>query len=90
MLDGAGNGLPDDTGNGAIDKTQDSAGDGASDCTWDDAGDHMTKGTWDNATDDALDMAADKTCNGGAGVKVKGAEDEQDNNTVNTKLVSLV
>jgi hypothetical protein len=90
MLDSAGNGPPNDIGNSAIDETQDSAGDGASNCTQDDTGDCTTKGIWDNATDDALNLAVDKTHDRGAGVKVESARDEWDNDTVNTKLVSLV
>jgi hypothetical protein len=43
-----------------------------------------------DATDDALNVATDKTHDGGAGVKVEGAGDEQDDDTVNTKSVSLI
>jgi hypothetical protein len=34
-------------------------------------------------------VATDKTCDKGADVKVKGAGDKQDDDTVNTKSVSV-
>jgi hypothetical protein len=48
----------------------------------------MIKGKWDNAIDNALDVAMDSAHDGG--VKVKGARNEWDDNTVNEKPVSLV
>jgi len=67
----------DGTGDCAIEEAQDSAGDG------------MAKGMQDNATDDPLNAATNKACNGPGDVKVKGAGDERDD-VVNKYPVSVV
>ncbi len=55
----------------------------------DSAGNGTTKGTWDNATDNPLDVAINKACNGPGDVEVKGAGDEWDS-VVNEYTVSAV
>jgi hypothetical protein len=49
----------------------------------------MTKGTQDDATDNALNVATDKTCSRDTDIKVKGAGDKWDDDAVNMKSVSV-